>query len=77
MTQGIGLILIGVAFVTLSRPYVEIAAGGDVPPPPPKRWPLMRRALRFGKRGGAHLRLGIGQLIGLTAIVVGVILLLR
>ncbi|HEY2603452.1 MAG TPA: hypothetical protein VGI67_17980 [Thermoleophilaceae bacterium] len=79
MATGIGLILIGFAFVALSRPYMEMAAGGsgEIPPPAPKRWPLMRRALHLGKRGGAHLRLGVGQLIGLGAIVLGVVLLLR
>jgi hypothetical protein len=77
MAKGIGLILIGLAFVALSRPYMEIMAEGDVPPPAPKRWPLMRRAVHFGKRGGAHLRLGIGQLIGLTGIVVGLVLVLH
>jgi hypothetical protein len=78
VATGIGLILIGLAFVALSRPYMEMAAGGgEVPPPPPKRWPLMRRALQLGKRGSAHLRLGVGQLIGLVAIVVGIVLMLR
>jgi hypothetical protein len=77
VANGIGLILIGLAFVALSRPYMEIAAGGEVPPPAPKRWPLMRRAVHLGRRGGAHLRLGIGQLIGLTGIVMGLILVLR
>ena len=77
MAKGIGLILIGLAFLALSRPYMEIMAEGDVPPPASKHWPLMRRAVHLGRRGGAHLRLGIGQLIGLTGIVVGVILCLR
>jgi hypothetical protein len=77
MAQGIGLILIGVAFFALSRPYMEIITDGDVPPPAPKRWPLMRRAVHLGKRGGAHLRLGVGQLIGLIGIVAGLILVLH
>jgi hypothetical protein len=77
MAKGIGLILIGVAFFALSRPYMEIMTEGDVPPPAPKRWPFMRRAVHLGKRGGAHLRLGMGQLIGLAAIVAGLILVLH
>ncbi len=77
MAKGIGLILIGLAFFALSRPYMEIMTEGDVPPPAPKRWPLMRRAVHLGKRGGAHLRLGVGQLIGLTGIVAGLIIVLR
>ena len=77
MAKGIGLILIGLAFFALSRPYMEIAGGAEVPGPAPKRWPLMRRAVHLGRRGGAHLRIGIGQLIGLTGIVVGLILVLR
>jgi hypothetical protein len=77
VAKGIGLILIGLAFVALSRPYMEIMAEGDVPPPAPKRWPVMRRAVHLGRRGGAHLRLGIGQLIGLIGIVAGVIVVLR
>jgi hypothetical protein len=77
MAKGIGLILIGFALFALSRPYMEIAAGGDVPPPPPKRWPFLRRAAHIGKRGGAHLRLGFGQILGLAAIGFGVALLLR
>jgi hypothetical protein len=77
VAQGIGLILIGLAFFALSRPYMQIMAEGDVPPPAPKRWPVMRRAVHLGRRGGAHLRLGMGQLIGLTGIVVGLILVLR
>jgi hypothetical protein len=77
VAKGIGLILIGIALFALSRPYMEIATGGDVPPPAPKRWPLMRRAIHLGRRGGAHLRLGIGQLIGLTGIALGLIIVLR
>lgn len=77
MAKGIGLILIGLAFFALSRPYMEIITEGDVPPPAPKRWPLMRRAVHFGKRGGAHLRLGVGQLIGLAGIVVGLLVVLH
>jgi hypothetical protein len=77
MSKGIGLILIGIAFVALSRPYMEIITEGDVPPPAPKRWPLMRRAVHFGKRSGAHFRLGIGQIIGLVGIVAGVIVVLN
>lgn len=77
MAKGIGLILIGIAFVALSRPYMEIMTEGDVPPPAPKRWPLMRRAVHFGKRGGAHLRLGVGQVIGLAGIVAGLIVVLH
>jgi hypothetical protein len=77
MAKGIGLILIGVAFFALSRPYMEIMTEGDVPPPAPKRWPLMRRAVHLGKRGSAHLRLGLGQLIGLAAIVAGLLLVLH
>ena len=77
MAKGIGLILIGFALVVLTRPYMEMAAGGDVPPPAPKRWPLRDRVIRLGKRGGSHLRLGFGQMIGLAAIAFGVVLLLR
>lgn len=77
MATGIGLILIGFALFALSRPYMEMAAGGDVPPPAPKRWPFLRRAAHLGRRGGAHLRLGFGQLLGLVAIAFGVVLLLR
>jgi hypothetical protein len=77
MAKGIGLILIGLAFFALSRPYMEIITDGDVPPPAPKRWPLMRRAVQFGKRSGAHLRLGVGQLIGLIGIVAGLIIVLH
>ena len=77
MAKGIGLILIGFALFALSRPYMEMAAGGDVPPPAPKRWPLKDRVVRLGKRGGSHLRLGFGQVLGLAAIAFGVVLLLR
>jgi hypothetical protein len=77
MAKGIGLILIGLAFFALSRPYMEIITEGEVPPPAPKRWPLMRRAVHLGKRGGAHLRLGVGQLIGLIGIVAGLIIVLH
>ena len=77
MAQGIGLILVGLAFVALSRPYMEIMTDGDVPPPAPKGWPKMRRAVHFGKRSGAHLRLGVGQLIGLAGMVAGLILVLH
>lgn len=77
MAKGIGLILIGFALFALSRPYMEMAAGSDVPPPAPKRWPLKNRVIHLGKRGGSHLRLGVGQLLGLGAIAVGVVLLLR
>jgi hypothetical protein len=77
MAKGIGLILIGLAFFALSRPYMEIITEGDVPPPAPKRWPRMRRAVHLGKRGGAHLRLGVGQLIGLIGIVAGLIIVLH
>jgi hypothetical protein len=75
--KGVGLILIGFALVALSRPYMEMAAGGDVPPPPPGRWPLKRKAVRLGKRGGAHLRLAFGQLLGVAAIAAGIVLMLR
>ena len=75
--SGIGLILIGFALVALSRPYMEMAADGDVPPPPPKRWPLKRKALQIGRRTGAHLRLGFGQILGLAAIVAGIIVMLH
>ena len=37
MANGIGLILIGLAFFALSRPYMEIISDDDVPPPAPKR----------------------------------------
>jgi hypothetical protein len=77
MAKGIGLILIGLAFFALSRPYMEIMVEGDVPPPAPKRWPLMRRAVHFGKRSGAHLRLGVGQLIGLAGMIAGLIVVLH
>jgi hypothetical protein len=77
MTEGVGLILIGFALFALSRPYMEMAVGGEVPPPAPKRWPLRHRAVRLGKRGGSHLRLGVGQLLGLAAIAFGIVLVLR
>jgi hypothetical protein len=69
--------LIGLALFALSRPYMEIMVDSEAPPPAPKRWPTMRRAVNLGRRGGAHLRLGIGQLIGLTGMVVGLILVLH
>jgi len=75
--KGLGLILIGFALFALSRPYMEMAAGGDVPPPPPGRWPLRRKALRIGRRSGAHLRLAFGQVLGLAAIVAGIIVMLH
>jgi hypothetical protein len=56
---------------------MEMAAGGDVPPPPPKRWPLRHRVIRLGKRGGSHLRLGFGQLLGLAAIAAGIVIVLH
>jgi hypothetical protein len=77
VAKGIGLILIGFALFALSRPYMEMAAGGDMPPPPPKRWPLRHRVIRLGKRGGSQLRLGFGQLIGLAAIAVGLVIVLH
>jgi hypothetical protein len=77
MATAIGLILIGFALFALSRPYMEMAAGGDVPPPPPSRWPLRRKAVWLGKRSGAHLRLGFGQVLVLAAIAAGIVLMLR
>jgi hypothetical protein len=77
VVKGIGLILIGFALFALSRPYMEMAAGGDVPPPPPKRWPLRHRVIRLGKRGGSQLRLGFGQLLGLAAIAAGIVIVLH
>jgi hypothetical protein len=77
VVKGIGLILIGFALFALSRPYMEMAAGGDVPPPPPKRWPLRHRVIRLGKRGGSHLRLGFGQLLGLAGIAAGIVIVLH
>jgi hypothetical protein len=77
MAKGIGLILIGFALFALSRPYMEMAVGNDVPPPAPKRWPLRHRVVRLGKRGGTHLRLGFGQILGLAAMGFGVALVLR
>jgi len=77
MAKGIGLILIGFALFALTRPYMEIAAGDDMPTPAPRRSPLLRRAAHIGKRGGAHLRLGIGQLLGLAAITFGIVLVVR
>src|SRR5436190_18168775 len=43
VAKGIGLILIGLALFLLSRPYMEIAAGEDVPPPPPRWAPLKHK----------------------------------
>lgn len=77
MAKGIGLILIGFALFALSRPYMEMAVGGEVPPPAPKRWPLRHRVVRLGKRSGSHLKLGLGQILGLAAIGLGVALVLR
>jgi hypothetical protein len=74
---GIGLILIGFALFALSRPYMEMATGGDVPPPAPRRWPLKRKAIHVGRRSGAHLRLAFGQLLGVAAIAAGIVLMLR
>ncbi|HEY7632016.1 MAG TPA: hypothetical protein VH817_15010 [Thermoleophilaceae bacterium] len=77
MATGIGLILIGFALFALSRPYMEMTAGSDPPTPVPKREPWLRRVAHVGKRSGAHLRLGFGQLLGLAAIAFGIVLLLR
>jgi hypothetical protein len=74
VSTGIGLILIGFAIFAMSRPYVEMAAGGDVPAPAP-RWASMRRkAIRFTRRSGAVMRVGIGQIIGAIAIIAGVVI---
>jgi hypothetical protein len=56
---------------------MEMATGSDVPPTPPQRWPLKRKALRLGRRGGAHLRLAFGQLLGIAAIAAGIVLMLH
>jgi hypothetical protein len=69
--KGIGLILIGFAIFALSRPYMEMAAGGDVPPPPPRWAGLRRKTLQYTRRSGAVIRVGIGQIIGAAGMVVG------
>ena len=78
MAKGIGLILIGFALVVLTRPYMEITAGGDERPPAPPRWaPLKHKAFHISRRGKTAVRLGMGQLIGLVAIVGGVVVMLN
>ena len=72
MSAGIGLILIGFAIFAMSRPYVEMAAGGDVPAPAPRWASFRRKAIRFTRRSGAVMRVGIGQIIGGIAIIAGV-----
>jgi len=74
VATGIGLILIGFAIFAISRPYVEMAAGGEVPAPAPHWASFRRKAVRFTRRSGAVLRVGIGQIIGGIAIVAGVVI---
>jgi hypothetical protein len=75
--KGIGLILLGFAMFALSRPYVEVAAGGDVPPPPHRRAPLKHKVIQFTRRGGAVARVGIGQIIGLAGMVAGIVIVVQ
>ena len=79
MAKGIGLILIGFALFMLSRPYMEIAAGEDGPPPPaPPRWaPFKHKAFHVTRRGKAVARVAVGQLIGLAGMVAGVVVVLN
>ncbi|HKR99405.1 MAG TPA: hypothetical protein VJU79_07810 [Candidatus Dormibacteraeota bacterium] len=77
MAKGIGLILIGFALFMLSRPYMEIAAGEDAPPPPPRWAPFKHKAFHITRRGKAAIRVAIGQLIGLAGMVTGVIVVLN
>jgi hypothetical protein len=70
--KGVGLILIGFAMFALSRPYVEMAAGADVPPPPPRWAPLRHKALQHTRRSGAVVRVGLGQIIGVAGMLAGV-----
>ena len=77
MAKGIGLILIGFALFVLSRPYMEMAAGGEEVPPPPRRAPLRRWAFHIGRRGRAAMRVGFGQLVGLAGIIAGVLVVLH
>jgi hypothetical protein len=76
VAKGIGLILIGFALFVLSRPYMEIAAGEEVPPPPPRWAPLKHKAFHIGRRGRAAIRVGVGQLIGLAGMVAGLLVVL-
>jgi hypothetical protein len=77
VAKGIGLLLIGFALFVLSRPYMEIAAGEDVPTAPPRWAPLRRKAFHIGRRGRAAVRVGLGQLIGLAGMVAGVVVILN
>jgi hypothetical protein len=77
VANGIGLILIGFALFMLSRPYMEIAAGEELPPRPPRWAPLRRKAFHIGRRGKAAVRVGMGQLVGLAGIVAGVLVVLQ
>jgi hypothetical protein len=72
--KGIGLILLGFAIFAMSRPYVEMAAGGETPPPPPRWAPLRHKVLQHTRRGGAVLRVGVGQIIGAAGIVAGALI---
>jgi hypothetical protein len=72
VAKGIGLILIGFAIFAMSRPYVEMASGGDMPAPAPRWASLRRKAIHFTRRSGAVMRVGIGQIIGAVAIIAGV-----
>jgi hypothetical protein len=76
VAKGIGLILIGFALFVLSRPYMEIAAGEEVPPAPPRWAPLKHKAFHIGRRGRAAIRVGVGQLIGLAGMVAGLLVVL-
>ena len=71
MLKGVGLILLGFAIFALSRPYMEMASGGDVPPPPPRWAPFRYKALHYTRRSGAVVRIGIGQIIGAAGMLVG------
>jgi hypothetical protein len=70
--KGVGLILLGFALFALSRPYMEVAIGSEVPPPPHRRAPLKHKALQYTRRSGAVVRLGVGQLIGLAGMIAGI-----
>ena len=76
MLKGIGLILLGFAIFTLSRPYLEMATGDDVPPPPPRWAPLRHKALQYTRRSGAVVRVGIGQIIGAVGMVAGTVIVI-
>ena len=77
MAKGIGLILIGFAIFALSKPYMDVAVGDDVPPAPHPHAPWRRKVFQFTRRGGAVVRVGIGQLIGLAGMVAGLVIVVQ